>query len=117
MLAISAVDTTIWSTAWQFRTLVDVGITEPALNRNNVSVFPNPSLDGKINISINSTSAQQIDVSVVNMVGQEVVSGKFGLKQGSNLIPLQLGNNETGIFFINIRNNASAYTTKIVVNQ
>jgi len=89
MRAVTHVDSTEWCAPFQFRTAAPIGI-ENNLSNDNISIYPNPSSNGKINIQIPAGHSQDIHLSVVNMIGQEIYGNTLQLKPGNNLFTVNL---------------------------
>ena len=79
-------------------------------------VFPNPS-KGIVNINLNSSKANYLDLSVINIAGQTVYTEQLFLVEGDNTIPLNLSLKD-GCYFVNFsRNSQPAYFTKKLIIQ
>jgi regulation of enolase protein 1 (concanavalin A-like superfamily) len=74
---------------------------------NTLSVYPNP-VDEILNIDI----AQNSTYVLIDMMGKVLVSGN--LTAGKN--ELQLGNYESGLYFLKIGNSSNIFIKKIVIN-
>jgi len=116
MRAATSVDSTEWSVANQFTTASPYGISDNLTN-SNISIYPNPSITGKVNIQIPAINSQKINLSVVNMVGQEIYSEALQLKSGSNLFTINLQDKENGIYFIRLQSDDITLTRKIILNR
>ena len=116
MRAATSVDSTDWSAPYHFTTASPYGITDNLAN-GNISIYPNPTITGKVNIQIPAISSQKINLTVVNMVGQEIYSETLQLKSGNNLFTINLQNNENGIYFIRLQSDEYTLTRKIILNR
>jgi len=116
MRAATSVDSTDWSAPYHFTTASPYGITDNLANAN-ISIYPNPSITGKVNIQIPAISSQKINLTIVNMVGQEIYSEALQLKAGNNLFTINLQNNENGIYFIRLQSDEYTLTRKIILNR
>jgi len=116
MRALTYVDTTEWCTPFYFKTKVTDGI-EDNLSNSNISIYPNPSTNGKVNISIPASDNQQIALSIVNMVGQEIFTDLLQLKSGNNLYTVNLHDYNNGIYFIRLQGNGNVISRKIILNK
>ena len=67
-----------------------VGIYENNLNENSISIFPNPT-----NSVLNIAATELTTVSIVNVLGQELMNAKI---QGTSV--LDVSTFETGIYFV-----------------
>jgi len=116
MRALTSVDTSSWSPAFKFTTK-DLSGIDQAASIGNVSIYPNPSSTGKVNMVIPMTSDNTIYLSVVNMVGQEIFADVISLKAGNNLYTLNLRDKENGIYFVRLHSNDNTITRKIILNK
>jgi hypothetical protein len=117
MRVITLVDSSAWSNTFTFTTITPAGIDNSQLNKNTVSIYPNPSLNGKINIQIESSNDQEVSISLLNMVGQEVYNQTLGVKTGDNVFTLDLSSKDNGIYFLKLQNGDNTLTRKIILNK
>ncbi len=114
----TGVDTSYWSNTYKFRSAFGVGIeTTSGIDNNSVAIYPNPSFNGKVNLQITSSNNQEVKLSLINMVGQEVYKQQLDVTVGSNSFSLDLNNNDNGIYFLKIYNNDNTLTRKIILNK
>ncbi len=114
--ALTSVDTSAWSTTRMFTTK-DLSGIENNLSNNNVSIYPNPSNNGKFNIQIPAIADQKINLAVINMVGQEIYGNVLHLKSGNNLFNINLQDKDNGIYFIRLQSEDITLTRKIILNK
>jgi hypothetical protein len=76
------------------------------------TVSPNPSSD-VIKINMEATHVGQTDVRIINMLGQEVFSGSYGIMQ-SGTIPVDIRHLATGIYNVQVKCGSEAFNTQIV---
>ncbi len=75
-----------------------------------LSVYPNPVNDNlKIKFALNKNT--QLDINVVNYTGQTVYSETKQYQNGENIIDINTGNFNNGIYFVNIKNTEGVVTT------
>lgn len=117
MRAITLVDSSEWSNTYTFTTISPAGIENTTLDNNSVSIYPNPSLSGKINIQIESSNNQEVLVSLLNMIGQEVFNQQLTVKSGNNIFSVDLSNKDNGIYFLKLQNRDNTLTRKIILNK
>lgn len=67
-----------------------------------------------IKVQINSASADNLNISLVNMLGQVIFSGMHAVALGSNEIYLP-NNISPGIYVLSVRNDKVNYATKLVI--
>lgn len=79
----------------------------------SVDVFPNPVQD-ILNIRLNSSSFEQVNINLYSSIGQIVVSEKF---HDSNLAKIDLSNLNSGVYMLIVQdeNHSKIYTQKIIV--
>ena len=116
MRAATGADTSEWSIPFSFKTTFPIGL-DNILSNDNISIYPNPSVSGKVNILVSSVNAQDINLSVVNMVGQEVYNEKLKVQTGTNHFVVNLLGNDNGIYFIRLQNDDVTLTRKIILNK
>ncbi|MES2284927.1 MAG: T9SS type A sorting domain-containing protein [Bacteroidota bacterium] len=76
---------------------------EDNLLDSRVNIYPNPS-NGSFNVSIELTKTNDIDITVYNIVGQEVSHKKIDNTLGGTFT-MDLTNNADGVYFIHIKTN------------
>jgi hypothetical protein len=66
------------------------------------SAYPNP-FTSNIKLVVNSTSAKNAIVNLLNMAGQRVVNQLLQLQSGQNVVVLEnLGNMQPGIYIVEL---------------
>ena len=98
-------DETAWDT---------YGVEDRKADGMNVSVYPNPVIDVVHLRSDKFDAAHTLDVSVIDITGREVLRTKA---PGSREISLDLGNLESGSYFIRVRSNGLIGMTRIIKAQ
>ncbi len=68
-------------------------------------VYPNPSTDGKINISVFAPEASAITITITDVAGKVIKQFTKTVIMGDNEISLQLTDIEKGNYFIRMSNN------------
>jgi hypothetical protein len=84
-----------------------------AINNFYVSVYPNPSSDGRINLFINHLTGT-VNIHLFNNVGQSVLDKKIAMEV-SNLVLLDISKQPKGIYWISIQTATNRIIKKIVV--
>ncbi len=82
--------------------------TEP-----NISIYPNP-VEDIINIEIKSNEDNVVTISINDLSGKEVFSTKNTTTKDGNIIPLNIGFLEKGIYLITINDNNTVYKQAII---
>jgi hypothetical protein len=117
MRALTFVDTCDWSNTYKFITVSTTGINNTTLDNNSVSIYPNPSFTGKVNIQIESSFNQEVFISVLNIIGQELFYQQLSVKSGNNIFSVDLSTKDNGIYFFKLQNEDNSLTRKIILNK
>jgi hypothetical protein len=115
MKAINKLDTSDWSPVKHFTTGSPVGI-EKFNSGSQVSIYPNPAKN-YLNIEISNETNGIANVSIMNMVGQEVFMENINLNSGLTVKQLNTAGLSNGIYFIKVTNNGSIITRKLVIDK
>ena len=87
---------------------------EPGLGLNKyITVFPNPST-GIFNVEANLPASQNVRMSVVNLLGQEIQVVHDGSLM-NNSFRVDLSNQASGVYFLNIVTNNQTLTKRIEI--
>ena len=79
------------------------------------NLYPNPANDF-VNLNVQSNENQNIQVKITNIMGQEVYANtQQNLNNGENIVPLNIQNLSTGIYFVTLRKGNQIATQKLVV--
>jgi photosystem II stability/assembly factor-like uncharacterized protein len=81
--------------------------------RTEFDVYPNPT-DDVLNIKFNSTTAQTVDFTLVNALGQTVYTYQLDSKEGDNLMYFYTKNLPSGIYTLIINQENVVSTKKII---
>ncbi|MDO5971773.1 carbohydrate-binding protein [Flavivirga aquimarina] len=92
----------------QFRSVLSTSSIGKKLS--GVVFYPNPVKDV---LNIKLTTLEEVDVSILNLVGQKVYSGV--VKKGNNNI--QLGTLNTGMYIMKMIDGAQVYVQKIIIDK
>ncbi len=103
-------------TKWH-KTTVTSGIYAPQLNIAGVNVYPNPT-SGSANLSIELSQNENVSITVVNSLGQEVYTSKSNnFDAGVNNISLNTENWAAGVYNINISSAKGSVNQKLTVTK
>jgi len=80
-----------------------------------ITVFPNPN-NGTFTISANLTAQQHVRISVTNMLGQEIAVVHDGVL-GQNSLQVDLSNQASGVYLLNIVSGNQTITKRIVITK
>jgi len=84
---------------------------EEIYNKVNYNIYPNPS-DGKFNVETGNSFITSIEI--FNLVGSRIFSKDFIKSSASEV---DISNQNNGIYFVKVKTNISAFTTKIIIQK
>jgi len=108
-------DISDWSEVWSFL-VGSVGINDPVLSETTVKIFPNPS-NGPLNISMNHDEESNLNISIIDLVGQEVFVENVSFVKGSDILQLKVNHLSNGIYMIRLQNDKNTYTKKLIIRK
>lgn len=82
-----------------------------------LSIYPNPSTDGKYQLLFNSTINENIDLMVYGVNGQQITSKSLALHKGETTDNLDLSHLNAGVYFISLTNESGVQKIYRVVKQ
>jgi hypothetical protein len=88
---------------------------EGGISIANLDVYPNPS-EGMFNISFSSETIQSIDVRIMNVMGEEIVSEKTEQFIGEYTKKISIENQSKGIYFLEIKTKNEIIKKKIILH-
>ncbi len=92
-------------------TILSINETEAAMG---FKVFPNPS-NGQFTIELNSTSQEQIELKIVNILGQEVFAESVKLVPGIYRKEIDIQAHTSGIYLLQLMTNQGVKSVKMVL--
>ncbi len=101
---------------WQENNLIKVGLEEGGNvknSKNAISIFPNPTDTGEINISSNLNNFIVNEIIILDSNGRIVMN----LKNNNNLKNIDLKNLTDGFYLLQINCNQGLYTKKLIINK
>ncbi len=90
------------------------GINENAKDALQFSLYPNPANE-KCVVSLNLNENANLNISVLNYLGQLVKQVNHKANFGTNDVEIDLANLKSGIYFVNVKNGNVTSTKKLVV--
>lgn len=81
----------------------------------SLRVFPNPSVDGKIRVEADGLNVGTVSMSVINLVGQQLVNQEVSVLGGRIGEDLDLSKWGSGIYFIHFKTESGTRTQKVIV--
>lgn len=89
------------------------GVDEVKYLQANASVYPNPSRDG--NVTIHYSNANKIRIT--NILGTAIANYKVALSAEENDLSIDLSAYANGIYMVQVSNDQSVATYKVLVNK
>ena len=95
-------------------TYSEVRVVEFGTITNEISISPNPFND-QLNVSVDMLDAGEVTISLVNVLGEEVLRTTMEVVEGRNSINLELSDlTATGVYYLTIEAEGSSVTTKLI---
>lgn len=82
---------------------------------NAISVYPNPTVYNEFNIALPSSVTGTVNVSITNMLGQEVYKSTNDAAQTMLVRPYQPL--QEGVYVVSVNNNGKVMQTKVIVKN
>ena len=79
-----------------------------------MSIYPNPATT-QMNVRLNATENFDAQLSVKNILGQEVYNDMVNVKAGKNNIDINVADLQSGIYLVNLKSGKSTITKKVMV--
>ena len=114
--AMQGADTTVWSEVWHFTTRpIDFGIHE-TFNADNINIFPNPT-SGKLNIDIASDATSDVNIFVMDLLGQIHVEETMVFGKSNTNKSIDLSNLANGLYIVKLVRDGQSYSHKITIHK
>lgn len=96
-------------------TATDVAVPQYApLIAQNVALYPNPAKDN-VQMGMNVHNNMDVQVSIINIVGQEVRRQSLKATEGLNNYSLDVNGLTTGIYMVNVKAGSATVTKKLII--
>lgn len=79
-----------------------------------MKLYPNPA-SNSVNVTFSSEESGEALVTVMNIMGQTVMSEVAAINEGYNKLNLGISNLKSGVYMINIKTNRGTSTQKLIV--
>jgi hypothetical protein len=89
------------------------GVSVKFIESNQFNVVPNPT-SGQFSLIVDFAEKSKIEIKVVSLLGEEVLSESYNLGVGENKVKLNLTNQAQGVYFIRIKLGDDFFIKKIV---
>jgi hypothetical protein len=113
-LVADAANTHYYASAQMSFTVTTVGIADNGVLGAGISLFPNPAAR-QATLLVDLQKQATLDVSVLNIVGQEVKRLSVPVAAGETKIDLDLSGLSSGAYLVNVRANGAVATKKLMV--
>lgn len=80
------------------------------------NVYPNPTTD-QLNVEIIVSQASKISVTMINMLGQSVLTNDFGLISNTQYLSVQTAKIPSGVYMLHVYNNGNLVGTRRVIKR
>lgn len=94
----------------RFRIIYETDLSNNTVSKLAVSVYPNPVVNGQLNINLNSTLTTA-NYTITNLLGQSIQQGQLANSQ--NIV--NLTDSAKGFYILSIVQDGKSFTTKIYV--
>ena len=92
-----------------------IEVSSKELELQDLSIYPNPN-DGNFNLKFELPRKGKTSVRVINNKGEIVLERNLGKAEGVNEESIELSDQPAGIYYLQILQDKSAITKKVVVN-
>jgi len=88
------------------------------IERNNFSVGQNQPNPAKFttNIPVTLMHADQLSLTISNLIGEKIITGTYDFQRGRNLIPVDLHGVQEGIYIYTISNGRNSITKRMIIS-
>jgi hypothetical protein len=103
------------STQFSIKYNAPSGINDNYLSFAKMDIFPNPAKDN-FTVKLNFKKNEKSNVVIFNSIGCEVFSTEVYLTEGTNFVPININNLNTGVYFLKIVTNDGFVTKKLIID-
>lgn len=89
---------------------------KPALEKVSMMIFPNPAKD-IVNVQFLAQQEGEYRVSLIDVVGKEVMNQLHSLYEGENSLVLKTQDLPKGIYFVKVSNETQSEVSKLVIEK
>jgi len=109
-------DTSSYSEVFTFTTMPVEGINDYYFQSAGINIFPNPART-EVNVQLDITETANIEFTVIDLVGQTMISKNLNFSAGMNSKKIDLSNLSNGIYLLKMKKGNSIYTNKLIINN
>jgi thiol-disulfide isomerase/thioredoxin len=92
-----------------------VGLNETKENiENSIKLYPNPARS-TVNIKINKSVHSLYKIFIINLLGKVIYSHNGIIEKNNLILPINLSNFPSGVFFVKIEINNQIFTKKLII--
>ncbi|MCD4678968.1 MAG: T9SS type A sorting domain-containing protein [Bacteroidales bacterium] len=113
--AIHSQDTSDWSDVWNYKIAV-TGIEDVIFDKSDIHIYPNPTSE-EFFIKLNSEYPMDIQLSVMDLLGQLLINEEIHFNKGKNTREIKLKNLNNGIYLVKLQKGSEQFVTKIVIDK
>ena len=88
---------------------------EDVLTGKSIKVFPNP-VEDLVNVQLELEENIALDISVINLLGNVIISENKNLNQGVNTLTINIKDLPAGIYFLNLKDDRNMISKRIIKN-
>jgi hypothetical protein len=92
------------------------GVAAKAASINAFDVYPNPA-SNDVNVAIQTSDATNVNVKVINNLGQVVIAKSASLNSGSNTINIDTKSLPSGVYYVSYDAGNGAVTKKLTITK
>ena len=97
-----------------FTVMVTNGVSiDETGNVSNLVLYPNPN-QGSFTLKFEVNQSQNVEINMFNVAGQTILTEKIGNFSGSYLKNIQIANQASGMYFLEVKAGNAVYRTKVV---
>jgi hypothetical protein len=105
---------TLFAIAKIYFTVIDNSGIDEILGAGTVSVFPNPAKD-KINVTFNAKDQTDLQISLNDLSGKQVLVNKYTLAKGENQLSVDVNGLSKGVYVLNLVTEKGTINYKVVI--
>jgi len=81
---------------------------------SSFKVFPNPN-QGRFSILIEGSSASEIEISIINILGEDIIQRNIHLESGAYRSDFELPDIKSGMYMLRLSSSTSSLHRKFIV--